>query len=124
MKTLIYTTGIALVMLIFPNMLFAQNQTGDNQQAKQENVSNTNDTVRGRNFIDENKNGICDRFENVKPLGKSPNFVDADKNGICDHRENGNRGNGKGYGYQHRNGQRNGQCCGRGPCGGKGWKNR
>lgn len=124
MKTLIYTTGISLVMLIVPNMLFAQNQTRNDQKSKQEIVTKSNDTVRGRNFIDENKNGICDRFENAKPLGKSSNFVDADKNGICDHRENGNRGNGKGYGYQHRNGKRNGQCCGRGPCGGKGWKTR
>ncbi len=124
MKTLIYTLGIALGMTIFPNGLFAQNQTENDQKSLQDVVSKTDDTVRGRNFTDANKNGICDRFENAKPLGKGRNFVDADKNGICDHRENGNRGNGKGFGYQNRNGQRNGKCCGRGPCGGKGWKNK
>jgi hypothetical protein len=124
MKTLIYTTGIAFLMMIFPNYLSAQNQTGNDQKAKQENVSTAKDTFQGKNFIDENNNGVCDRFENAKPLGKGPNFIDSDKNGICDNREKGNRGNGRGYGYQHRNGQRNGQCCGRGPCGGKGWKNR
>lgn len=124
MKVLIYTTGIALVMLIFHNRVFAQNPTENDLNSKQETVSKTNDTVKGRNFIDENKNGICDRNENAKPLGRGPNFTDADKNGICDHREKGNKGNGKGFGYQHRFGQRNGQCCGCGPCGGKGWKNR
>lgn len=122
MKTLIKT--IAIGMFLFSNLLFAQDQSTENQKVKQENVSQTDKAVRGQNFIDENKNGICDRFENAKPLGKGRNFVDADKNGICDHRENGNRGNGKGFGNQNRNGQGSGKCCGRGPCGGKGWKNR
>jgi hypothetical protein len=124
MKTLIYTTVIAMTILLFQNLVLAQNQNEGNQNTKQENVTGTKEIQRGSNFMDKNKNGICDRLENAKPLGKGPNFVDADKNGICDHRENGNRGNGRGYGYQHRNGQQNGQCCGRGPCGGKGWKKR
>ena len=31
-----------------------------------------NDNGRGRNFIDENKNGVCDRFENAKTSGRGP----------------------------------------------------
>jgi hypothetical protein len=120
MKTFIYTTFITLSMLLFPNLIWAQNQNDENQKVKQENITNTKVIQRSSNFVDENKNGICDRIENAKPSGKGQNFVDADKNGVCDHRENGNKGNGKGYGYQHRHGQ----CCSRGPCGGRGWKNK
>ncbi len=124
MKTIIQTSEIFLVLLFFAISLSAQNNTVEPQKVKQETITNANDTLRGRNFIDENKNGVCDRFENAKTSGRGPNFTDVDKDGICDHRENGKKQNGKGYGYQHRNGQKNGQCCGRGPCGGKGWKNR
>jgi len=122
MKTLINT--IAIGMFLFSNLLIAQDQPVENQKVKQENVSQTDNTVRGQNFIDENKNGVCDRFENGNSLGKSQNFIDADKNGICDHRENGRRGNGKGKGYQQRNGHCNGQGNGLGNCRGKGWRNR
>jgi hypothetical protein len=124
MKTVFYSTGIVMIMLLFTNLSMSQDKTDDHQKIKQETTIKQNDTVRGRNFIDENKNGVCDRFENAKPLGKGPNFIDADKDGICDHRENGKKGNGRSFGYQHRNGQLKGQCCGRGPCGGKGWNNR
>ena len=122
MKKIIYISGITLVMLLFSNLLLAQSKTDDTLKVKQETIKSTSQIQRGQNFIDENKNGVCDRFENAKPLGRGPNFVDADKNGVCDHRENSNKGNGNGY--QHRHGKGNGQCCGRGPCGGKGWKKR
>lgn len=115
---------IVIGMFFLPNLVIAQDQPVENQIVKQENVSQMNSKIQGQNFVDENKNGVCDRFENGKPLGRGPNFTDADKNGICDHRENGTKGNGNGCGYQHRHGQRNGKGCGRGPCGGKGWKNR
>lgn len=56
----------------------------------------------GRYFVDADKNGICDHFENGTPgqgrrqgnrdglrngKGRQGNFVDANKNGICDRRE-------------------------------------
>jgi hypothetical protein len=122
MRNLIFTTGMMLAIFFFTDQLAAQNEKAPADQ--QQKVVNANDSIAGRNFIDANNNGICDRFENNQPAEKGPNFVDADKNGICDHRENGTKGNGQGFGYRHRHGQRNGQCCGRGPCGGKGWKNR
>lgn len=122
MKALICT--IAIGMFLFSNMLMAQDQSLENQKVKQENVSQTDKAVRGQNFIDENKNGVCDRFENAKPLGKVSSFVDANNNGICDNREKEIKRNGTGCGYRYRHGQQNGQGCGRGPCGGKGWKNR
>ena len=57
---------------------------------------------QGRNFVDADKDGICDNYENGTPgQGRGPgkgtglrngkgyfvNFVDANKNGICDRRE-------------------------------------
>jgi hypothetical protein len=54
----------------------------------------------GRNFVDADKNGICDYYENGRAgrgpgrgvglrngLGRQANFIDANNNGICDRRE-------------------------------------
>jgi len=56
----------------------------------------------GRNFVDANKNGVCDHYESgTAGQGRGPgrgtglrngkgrqvNFVDANNNGICDRRE-------------------------------------
>ncbi len=122
MRNLIFTTGMVLAMMFITEHLTAQNE--NIPAVQKETTVTANDSIVGRNFIDANNNGICDRFENRKPSGKGPNFIDADNNGICDHRETGSKCNGSGSGYQHRFGQKNGQCCGRGPCGGKGWKKK
>jgi hypothetical protein len=53
----------------------------------------------GRNFVDENGNGICDRFEQGQAFGprgnrgtgQGANFVDEDGDGICDHYAAGGR---------------------------------
>jgi hypothetical protein len=124
MKKQLYTLGIVAAILLSSISITAQNNSQVAQNDKPETLVKFNGNQSARNFIDENNNSICNRFENAKPLGKGPNFIDPDKNGICDHREKGNRGHGRGFGYQHRNGQRNGQCCGRGPCSGKGWGKR
>lgn len=58
---------------------------------------------QGRNFVDADKDGVCDNYENGTPggqgrgpgkgtglrngKGSAVNFVDANKNGICDRRE-------------------------------------
>ncbi len=54
----------------------------------------------GRNFVDADKNGICDYYENGRAgrgpgrgvglrngKGREANFIDANNNGICDRRE-------------------------------------
>ncbi len=56
----------------------------------------------GRNFVDADKDGICDHYENGTTgqgrgpgkgaglrngKGRQANFVDANNNGICDRRE-------------------------------------
>lgn len=71
--------------------------------------------VQGRNFVDANKDGTCDnrgkRGNNVKGAA----FTDKNNDGVCDNKGNRNRGNGNCY----RNGQKgngNGNRCGNG-CG-------
>jgi hypothetical protein len=119
MKTFIFIV-VVTGWLIVPELLWSQNQANVSRNTNKETVVNPTDLQKGGNFTDENKNGICDRFENGKSLGKGSNFVDADKNGICDHRRNGNKESGKGFGQQNRNGNKNGKGYGRGYCNGKG----
>lgn len=107
MKTKLFITGLALVAMT--TLVSAQNQeTGRRGQ---------NAPDKGAAFVDSDKNGICDNFENrpsnnqragnkgnCKGCSNGPrpgmgrmgmhqgkgnrgNFIDADKNGICDNRE-------------------------------------
>ncbi len=92
--------------------------------AQQKNVSKTGSSnvspKRGYNYIDKNKDGICDNRQVSKnnQSGKGRNFVDKNNDGICDNRQGNNTVNccGKGYchekgngkGCQHRHGWRNG----------------
>ena len=111
MKTKLLITGLALVALT--TLAGAQDQeTGQRQQ---------NGKGKGSTFVDANKNGICDNYENRATTstaiagnnncqgcgrglklghrhssgqqgmrqgrGYGKNFMDANKNGICDHRE-------------------------------------
>jgi hypothetical protein len=102
MKTKLFITGLAF---------FAMTSLGFSQNGKPQDK-------QGRScpsWVDENKNGICDKYENRTPgqgrngnckgngycggnqgqgkgmmngQGKGRNFVDADKNGVCDRYEN------------------------------------
>ena len=111
MKTKLLITGLALVALT--TLAGAQDQeTGQRQQ---------NGKGKGSTFVDANKNGICDNYENRATTstatagnnncqgyghglkqghrhgsgqqgmrqgrGYGKNFIDANKNGICDLRE-------------------------------------
>ena len=111
MKTKLLFTGLAFMAIT--TMVSAQNQgTGQRQM---------NGKGKGTTFVDANKNGICDNYENRTSgstsavvnnncpgcgrglrngqgqvsgqrgmglgRGNQRNFVDADKNGICDFRE-------------------------------------
>jgi hypothetical protein len=105
MKTKLIISG--LVFLAVTTIAGAQN---NGAQTRQKNC-----TEKGIAYVDANKNGICDNYENSTSAatpgkrrgnvkccgmgsgqgqrgmgqgqGKRLNFVDADKNGICDNYE-------------------------------------
>lgn len=62
----------------------------------------------GRAFIDENGNGVCDRFEQgqavgprgMRGRGHGPNFIDENGDGVCDHYAAGGWHMGRGYGFR------------------------
>lgn len=60
------------------------------------------------NFVDKNKDGICDNY-----TGKKGNFVDDDKDGVCDNYKK-ETGNGCGTGMKNGNGTGNGNRTGNG----------
>ena len=72
------------------------------------------------NFVDNNKDGVCDNYQERMKNGHGANFVDKNGDGVCDNRQGAGQGkgnpNGYGMGYQHRHGQGKGNCCGSG-CG-------
>jgi hypothetical protein len=103
MKTKIFLTGLALVAVTaFAN---AQNPKAD----KGNGNGSCNGTGKCSSFVDANKNGICDTYENrtantsggkgngtgnctgsgtaqgqKQGTGKCVNFIDVNQNGICD----------------------------------------
>jgi hypothetical protein len=95
MKAKIFLTGLALVAVTA--LVSAQNPVAGRGNGICNGMS------KGAAFVDVNKNGICDTYENrtvnasVKKgngkcdgtgqgqgKGKGRNFVDADQNGVCD----------------------------------------
>ena len=93
MKAKLIFTGLALVAIT----AFASAQCQGNGAGK------CDGKCKGANFVDTNKNGICDNYENRTDSvsgnklkckgqghkqGKGKNFVDANKNGVCDNYEN------------------------------------
>lgn len=87
MKTKLFLTGLALIAIT--TISYGQNVVTSGQQIS---------LGKGVAFVDENKNGICDNFENRKDKAQA-------SSGRC-----GNKG-GSGYGN------------GRGNCGGRGYGN-
>lgn len=99
MKTKILLLG--LVLLAFTEVVNAQNPV----RGKGNGYGRCNGPCKGAAIVDNNKNGICDYFENRKGnssrqrgngncngtgqgqmqgKGKGRNFIDANQNGICD----------------------------------------
>lgn len=83
-----------------------------------DNFENKNDNVKGKGFgfVDANKNGICDNYENKNGnvKGRGSGFIDANKDGICDNREKPCCGNGYGHKYGKGNGYGRGNGNGQG----------
>ena len=102
MKTKIFLTGLALMALTM--IVSAQDQPAGRGYGN----GRCNGSGKGSAMVDNNKNGICDNFENRKGnssgtrgngncngtgqgqkqgKGKGRNFVDANGNGVCDNFE-------------------------------------
>ena len=91
MKTKLFLTGLA--MIATTAIMSAQ---GPGRGA-----GRCNGTGRGTACVDNNKNGVCDNYENRATTrqgkatstgrgygqGRGRNFVDANKNGVCDYLE-------------------------------------
>jgi|WetSurMetagenome_2_1015567.scaffolds.fasta_scaffold1357512_1 hypothetical protein len=121
MKKFIYVSFGLLISALFAGQIAAQSINDSIITASGGISKNACGNFFGKNFIDKNKNGLCDRFENGNKSGKSVNFVDADHNGVCDRFDAGSGyGNGKGNGYRNMNKQGKGCCGNSGCCGGKG----
>jgi hypothetical protein len=124
MKKLILLTVVLFAFTFTSNNLSAQTQEKtDKATVKTEQTQPTQG-----NFVDKDKNGVCDNHESKMKTGKGANFVDKNGNGVCDNKNtnckkdgkgNGNctgKGNGNcnGNGYKHRNGCGHGSGCGKG----------
>jgi hypothetical protein len=112
---IIMTTAMAV---IFSTQLYSQDQGtakagNDSQKTTQQAKSASG------NFVDKNKNGVCDNFEARGNTGHGKNFVDKNGDGKCDNCQGDCKGKGngnccgKGPGYQSGN-QAGPGCCGRG----------
>lgn len=65
------------LLLLFTSLFsigISNAQTTDNQQTAAKRVQ----------FVDKNKDGICDNAQNIKANASCPNFVDQNDDGICD----------------------------------------
>jgi hypothetical protein len=91
MKTKLFLAGLALFAVV--SIVSGQNTDSGNKQA--------DGSKKCVAYVDENKNGICDNFENRTDNSQSTQ-------GTCHYREGKCNGNGTGI------------CCGRGPGKGNG----
>lgn len=119
MRTILKILFVATLAVFFINQGYSQTTAtivSDN--------ATSGTTVQG-NFVDKNNDGVCDNHELKGKSEKCDKFVDKDENGVCDNCGTTNcskSANCQGQGCQHRHGdsQSPANCCGRGPCGGKG----
>ena len=55
----------------------------------------------GKNYVDKDKNGVCDnRTVSKGNSGSGRNFTDANNDGVCDNRQGAGKGKGKGCGQK------------------------
>jgi hypothetical protein len=125
MKTKLIIIAVSVFML---SAIYAFAQKKNVSKSDSTNVS----AKRGYNFVDKNKDGICDNWQSSKPnrTVNGKNFVDKNKDGICDNRQvSKNNQSGKGRNFvdknndgicDNRQGNNSWNCCGKGYCHGKG----
>ncbi|MBM3436488.1 MAG: hypothetical protein FJY07_09775 [Bacteroidetes bacterium] len=125
MKKLIYFSLSLAMVVLTAGFTMAQNNADSTTKTYSGISDSSGSIIHGKNFIDENNNKICDRFESVNSRGKKVNYSDADKNGVCDNfKASQCCGNGKGNGFRSKIGQGRGCCCHSGCCHGNGNKHR
>ena len=94
---------IALMLVFMGSISFAQAQNAEPKQPVKSDSCKYH-----KNFVDENKDGICDNYAKNHATGKGKNFVDENKDGVCDHRAQnqpkGCQGTGQGKGCQGKRG--------------------
>lgn len=57
----------------------------------------------GKNYVDKDKNGVCDnKTVNKGNSGSGRNFTDANNDGVCDNRQGVGQGKGKGCGQKQK----------------------
>ncbi len=110
MKTSQFIMTGLLGMLLASSGLMAQNASTSNKPA------NAPDKVR-RQFVDANKDGVCDNQAQWQGRGRRQQFADANNDGVCDNAAN-RKPNRQGYGRGQKG--RNGEGRGQGPCNGQG----
>ena len=114
MKTKVFIFSIGLFLL---TAMYATSQ---------QNNTNKPDSASGSlkkcpNYIDKNKDGVCDNWKSSKKSqsGTGRNYVDKNNDGVCDNRQNNSGysngkcngcGKGQGNGCMHRHGWKNGKC--------------
>jgi len=115
MKTKVFIICIGLFLL---TAVYANSQ----QKNTNKSDSASGYITKHPNYIDKNKDGVCDNRKSSKKsqTNKGRNYVDKNKDGVCDKRPNTNatsccgRGNGcgkgQGNGCMHRHGWKNGKC--------------
>lgn len=112
MKRILVVLGlVAVAGLVLSNIeLSAQDSSKAGPPAMQ--------AKHGANFVDENGNGLCDRYEQGTPMGQhgdhmkghGANFIDENGDGICDNAGTGSQR----HGHHAGNGRMgNGARCGR-----------
>ena len=113
MKALRIITATFAIMSLMAYQGFAQNGSTNTDQQKSQ-VTLTSANAAPGNFVDNNKDGVCDNYQSRIKNGHGANFVDKNGDGICDNRPNAGQGrgnpNGCRMGNQHRHGHGQGNC--------------
>lgn len=74
-------------------------------QTNQSDTKNKTTSNRGQ-FVDKNKDGICDNQKNRKVNVNGRNYMDKNNDGICDNNQNKVKNNNCcGQGWKHRRGK-------------------
>jgi len=84
MKNLRTVAGLFFIMMLFSFAALSQtSQNGTTDQTK------TSCCPNGKNFVDNNKDGVCDNYQNNV---KGCTFVDKNNDGKCDNCKNAKTG--------------------------------
>lgn len=94
-----------------------QKKTAQQEKLQSQMTGPNTQLGNGQNFIDEDGNGICDRYEQGqgfrhgkgRGMGRGSNFVDENGDGVCDNfATDGNRGGFRHGKYSGQNNRRHG----------------